>query len=324
MLRTKIPFAPSLLAFACLTACGAGSGGLRYVDNPPHAQVDDAAAEDYGDGMAPEERAPSVAPPPSDAVADEAGEPEPMSEPAAGAPALRREDVFRESPRPRRRPGLATTWGERRRSRVSSASFVRADRSQPFAMASLFYNDADGIDAMTAARSVQRGFRTFPVGRGHVALGLRDQTGRFMTGLRAGGDNYVEAYAGRRYTIVVDNQSPGRVEAVLSVDGLDVIDGEAASPNKRGYLIEPYTQLEVEGFRTSTSEVASFRFGSVGASYANRKHGTTRNVGVIGLAVFHERGDDHPSFWGPPRGRDADRRHRADPFPQRFAAPPGR
>jgi len=33
-------------------------------------------------------------------------------------------------------------------------------------------------------------------------------------------------------------------------------------------------------------------FSSVSDSYANLKHGDTRNVGVIGLAVFPERGVD--------------------------------
>jgi hypothetical protein len=45
--------------------------------------------------------------------------------------------------------------------------------------------------------------------------------------------------------------------------------------------------LEIEGFRTSTAEVATFRFSSVGASYAGRK-GKARNVGVIAVAIFDE------------------------------------
>jgi hypothetical protein len=68
--------------------------------------------------------------------------------------------------------------------------------------------------------------------------------------------------------------------------------------------------------------VASFRFGSVEQSYANKKTGDTRNVGVIGLAMFHERGDS-PRFWGTPRSHDdVVNRQGADPFPNRFAAPP--
>ena len=78
-------------------------------------------------------------------------------------------------------------------------------------------------------------------------------------------------------------------EVVLSVDGLDVIDGKAGSIRKKGYVIAPGKTLEVKGFRTSTSAVAAFKFSSVGASYANFSGGDTRNVGIIGMAVFQDK-----------------------------------
>jgi hypothetical protein len=192
--------------------------------------------------------------------------------------------------------------------------------SNPFAIGKIFYNDPEGIAAMSDSHPGWRKHtRAFAIGSGHVDFGLRDGSGHFLTGFKAGGNNYVTGIAGRRYTIVVKNHSPGRIEAVLSVDGLDVIDGKPASTKKRGYLIDPFGDLEVEGFRTSTTSVAAFRFGSVDESYAAKKHGNTRNVGVIGLAVFHEKGDN-PHSWGHPG--DAHTRHTADPFPQKFASPP--
>jgi hypothetical protein len=57
----------------------------------------------------------------------------------------------------------------------------------------------------------------------------------------------------------------------------------------------------------------------VKSSYANQKHGETRNVGVIGVAVFHERGSN-------PMGVSNDevrKRLDANPFPGQFATPPG-
>jgi len=54
-------------------------------------------------------------------------------------------------------------------------------------------------------------------------------------------------------------------------------------------------------------------------SYSNQKHGETRNVGVIGVAAFNERGTS-PASW--PIG-DTRSRLQADPFPGRFATPPG-
>ena len=63
--------------------------------------------------------------------------------------------------------------------------------------------------------------------------------------------------------------------------------------------------------RPSSATVAAFRFSRVDRSYAALKHGDTRNVGVVGLAVFTER---EPEVW---------RRNGANPFPgSRWATPP--
>jgi hypothetical protein len=95
------------------------------------------------------------------------------------------------------------------------------------------------------------------------------------------------------------------------VDGLDVMDGRSASFSKRGYIVHGGDTLSVDGFRTSSDTVAAFRFSRVSRSYAALKHGDTRNVGVIGVAVFTER---EPEVW---------RRRGANPFPNaRWAAPP--
>ena len=64
-----------------------------------------------------------------------------------------------------------------------------------------------------------------------------------------------------------------------------------AIDDKRGYVIAPYGEVTIDGFRTSLDQVATFRFSSVRDSYAGRK-GQDRNVGVIGVAFFPER--EHP------------------------------
>jgi hypothetical protein len=120
----------------------------------------------------------------------------------------------------------------------------------------------------------------------------------------------VEGRQDERFAVVVRNLAPVRREIVVSVDGLDVLDGEPASLRKRGYVLKPGEEFAVEGFRTSESAVASFRFGSVGESYSQLRHGTDRNVGVIGIAVFEE------------YSRDLDRRTEANPFPRRWATGP--
>jgi hypothetical protein len=98
---------------------------------------------------------------------------------------------------------------------------------------------------------------------------------------------YVEGLAGQRYTIRISNPTGHRVEAVVSVDGLDAVDGEAGDLRKRGYIVPAYGTVNVEGFRTSLSDVATFRFSSVDGSYAGQK-GKARNVGVIAVALFEE------------------------------------
>lgn len=98
---------------------------------------------------------------------------------------------------------------------------------------------------------------------------------------------YVRGAANRAYAIRITNPTAQRVEAVISVDGLDVIDGENGDTHKRGYIVPPYGSVTIDGWRTSLENVAAFRFSSVKASYAGRK-GKARNVGVIAVAIFNE------------------------------------
>lgn len=98
---------------------------------------------------------------------------------------------------------------------------------------------------------------------------------------------YVQGNAGERYTIRVTNPTDRRVEAVVAVDGLDVVDGDEGDVRKRGYIVPPHGDVRIEGFRTSMQDVATFRFSSVDGSYAGKK-GKTRNVGVIAVAIFEE------------------------------------
>jgi len=131
-----------------------------------------------------------------------------------------------------------------------------------------------------------------------------------------GNRRYVVGHDGERYIISLENRTDRRFEAVTTVDGLDVIDGKPGSYAKRGYLLGPYQTVEIDGFRQNFDEVAAFRFGSVSESYAARK-GDDRNVGVLGVAFFAERGSQ-PLYLG----REVERRRDADPFPGRFATPP--
>jgi hypothetical protein len=107
------------------------------------------------------------------------------------------------------------------------------------------------------------------------------------------GETWVLGRLGERYTLRVHNRSDRRIEAVVSVDGRDVVDGKPAEfRRKRGYLVEAWGTVDIDGWRVSQREAAAFRFSRVADSYAART-GSARNVGVIGVAVFPER-------WSPP------------------------
>lgn len=101
------------------------------------------------------------------------------------------------------------------------------------------------------------------------------------------GRYYVRGATDRAYTVRVVNPTAQRVEAVISIDGLDVIDGESGDLGKRGYIVPAYGEVRIDGWRTSLDNVAAFRFSAVKNSYAGRK-GKARNVGVIAVAVFAE------------------------------------
>ena len=92
----------------------------------------------------------------------------------------------------------------------------------------------------------------------------------------------------QRYNVRIYNRSGRRVEAVVSVDGRDVLSGQPGDfKHQRGYIVPAYSSVLIDGFRTSMSSVAAFRFTSPGDSYSSRM-GTPENVGVIGAAFFSE------------------------------------
>lgn len=224
------------------------------------------------------------------------------------------------SPAPER-PGLGTKWGEDRDSRVVSRDFSRGG-SGPYGTGKVFYNDEAGAKAMAMRAGYQRynGGGPVEVARGTVSVGLTNGGGSYLQSYASGGDRFYIGEHGDRYQIKLRNLTDIRVEVVVSVDGLDVMDGKAASTSKRGYLIPAGGSLTIDGFRQSESKVAAFRFGSVSQSYAQTKHGDSRNVGVIGVAVYTEHGENP---WDR-RWSDARVRGAAKPFAdrERFATPP--
>ena len=124
------------------------------------------------------------------------------------------------------------------------------------------------------------------------------------------GDRWVAGTPGHRYGVRLVNTTGERVLVVLSVDGINAVTGQTASPSQAGYVLEPWESAEIAGWRKSLDDIAQFVFTDLGDSYAART-GRPRNVGVIGVAVFQE---SRPRYYPTPLpslSRD-DRRHEGE------------
>lgn len=231
------------------------------------------------------------------------------------------------------RPGLGTVFGENRHSPVREVSFERGSDSPAF-VASMLYNDEQGVSTLRSRlgrsyRSDEPMFQSLSAGRSWAGVIVRvvDAGGRMLPAYHVGEKVLLVGEAGERYSIDIDNRTDQRYEVIASVDGLDVVDGRSASLSKPGYILTPHGHLRIDGFRRNMSEVAAFRFGSVRDSYAAQTaEFGDRHVGVIGVALYTERGSEPVEYLEQPRRQeledDAEKRESADPFPGRFAQPP--
>ena len=113
-------------------------------------------------------------------------------------------------------------------------------------------------------------------------------TGQPLRVWRHDGRLFVAGAPGDRYGLRVTNHTGGRVLVVMSVDGVNILSGETAGHDQRGYIFGPHDSYELDGWRKSLSEVADFTFTRLSQSYAART-GRPGNVGVIGIAVFDEK-----------------------------------
>jgi len=221
------------------------------------------------------------------------------------------------------RPGLATHWGETRFSPSREVSFEREDANTPSALGELRYDNRAGARRLLPyGRAGQSDLRLLG---GALYVRMLDAGGRSFPALREGERVVSMGQPGERYSLLIENRSGERFEVVASVDGLDVLDGESASPDKRGYLVAAYSSVVIDGFRRSAEEVAAFRLGDVAHSYAASK-GNARNVGVIGFAAFAERRAQayEPRYPRRDLAVDTYLRESADPYPGRYAQPPVR
>lgn len=151
---------------------------------------------------------------------------------------------------------------------------------------------------------------------------LEDTAGRSLPTFRHGGSTFVLGETGERYSIRVENPTGERVEVVATIDGRDAVSGDVGDyVSQRGYLIEPWGTLVIEGFRRSLEEVAAFRFGEREQSYSSLR-GTPENVGVIGVAFFPEKARRKAAWQPRPRRADDDYEYDQSRRGAREEAPP--
>lgn len=103
------------------------------------------------------------------------------------------------------------------------------------------------------------------------------QTGRWHVG----------GQEGQPYRLLLRNHTGGRLLVVASVDGLNVLNGEAARVQQSGYIVGANDTVTIDGWRKSLDEVAEFVFTNGSNAYAERT-GQGGNIGLLGFAVFEE------------------------------------
>jgi len=114
------------------------------------------------------------------------------------------------------------------------------------------------------------------------------------------GRRWVVGTPGQEYAVRICNTTGGRVLAVASVDGINIVSGDTASPAQSGYVLGPHECADINGWRKNLSSIAAFYFTELPDAYAART-GRPENVGVVGVAFFRER--PQPVAWNDERAK---------------------
>ena len=102
------------------------------------------------------------------------------------------------------------------------------------------------------------------------------------------GNFYIEGREDYEFDVKIKNNTFKRILAVPSIDGRSVMNGELASTESSGYVLRPYSEYKIVGWRRPNNEtVAKFTFGKI--SYAERLGDSGTNNGVIGVLVYDEK-----------------------------------
>ncbi|MAH42112.1 hypothetical protein CL614_00030 [archaeon] len=113
----------------------------------------------------------------------------------------------------------------------------------------------------------------------------RDQSGRI----------WIEGRKGTAFKLRVKNNDHRRILGIVSVDGLNVIDGKHLPPeDSRGYIINSYSNITIPGWKINQDEVREFYFTvDESESYVRKIGADERNIGVIAAAIYREKQPDY-------------------------------
>lgn len=172
---------------------------------------------------------------------------------------------------------LGTKWGDEIDSQVTEVDLKRKSNS-PLAETQVQY-----ADKQYQGKPIQG----ISVAGGKISFTIIDDRGDTIPLYRVGSNYYLAGREGQSYQLHYENNTSKTFEIVTSVDGIDVIDGSAASRSNSGYVLHAHDTLTIEGFRKSADAVASFTFGKPEESYAaNSDNGSIDNAGIIGTVVY--------------------------------------
>jgi hypothetical protein len=101
---------------------------------------------------------------------------------------------------------------------------------------------------------------------------------------------YLQAFAGRNYSLVVRNDTGERIGVLIAVDGLNVVNGQRSNlqPGEAMYVLSPYETATIDGWRTSLDDIQRFVFVDEARSYAARTGQANGDMGWIRVNAFRE------------------------------------
>ena len=199
---------------------------------------------------------------------------------------------------------LGTKWGDEVTSHVTEVNLKRLS-DQPIAESQVRY-----ANKQYQGKTVN----SISLAAGKISFSIVDDADAVLPLFREGQSYFLAGQDGQSYQLKYENHTDSTFEVVVSVDGIDVLDGSTASRTNSGYVLHPHSEMKIEGFRKSDSAVASFTFSKPEDAYAaNSNNGLIQNTGIIGTVIYQletpdskDEINDSSKYAPPPKAFPAD------------------